>query len=134
MNYTIYIQEKRIASFFQDNMKEFVKRLGRYCKIQIVQMKKPQDVERQKLKAGRNFVVTEEESSVSSEEFASYIRNMEVHGISNCNFFIGCKPVREEYEYLSISRFTISPGLLGAILCEQIYRGYRILNGQPYHK
>lgn len=134
MNYSIYIQDKKIKSFFQDNIKEFTKRLSRYCKIQIIQIKKPQELERQKIKSGRNLVITEDKSIIGSEEFASQIQYMEIHGISNCNFFINCEPVDIDFDELSISQFTISPGLLGAILCEQIYRGYRILNGQPYHK
>lgn len=134
MNYTIYIQEKKMDSFLKDNMKEFAKRLSRYCKIQIVQLKKEQDIEKQKIRAGKNVKLVEQKSTVSSEEFALYIQNMELHGISNCNFFLQCSPNTLEYEEFAISQFAISPGLLGAILCEQIYRGYRIIHGQPYHK
>lgn len=121
-------------SFLKDNMKEFAKRLSRYCKIQIVQLKKEQDIEKQKIRAGKNVKIVEQKSTVSSEEFALYIQNMELHGISNCNFFLQCSPNTLEYEEFAISQFAISPGLLAAILCEQIYRGYRIIHGQPYHK
>ncbi|MDO4170693.1 MAG: 23S rRNA (pseudouridine(1915)-N(3))-methyltransferase RlmH [Lachnospiraceae bacterium] len=134
MNYTIYIQEKKIESFFMDNIKEFTKRLSRYCKIQLIQLKKPQEITKIKLKPGKHFVIVEDQESVSSEKFAGMIKQMELHGVSNCNFYINCRPEIDNIEQFSISAFTIDPGLIAAILCEQIYRGYRINLGQPYHK
>lgn len=117
-----------------DNIKEFTKRLSRYCKIQVVQLKKPQEMTKIKLKPGKHFVIEEGQESISSENFAEKIKQMELHGVSNCNFYIGCRPELDDIEPFSISAFTIESGLLAAILCEQIYRGYRINLGQPYHK
>ena len=58
MNYTIYIYEKKMAPFFMDNIKEFTKRLGRYCKIQIIPLKKEQDIEKIKQTGGIHCVLT----------------------------------------------------------------------------
>lgn len=134
MNYTVYICEKRIAPFMKDNMDEFLKRLSRYCKIQVVLLKKEQDKKKIKLVSGKHYVVTEGESKISSEGLAQTIKQLEVHGTANCNFYIHCAPEGIETEEFSISKLTMDAGITGAILCEQIYRAYRIIHGQPYHK
>lgn len=134
MNYTIYIQDKKIESFYMDNINEFTKRLSRYCKIQIIQIKKEKDFQKQKLKSGEHIVINEISKGMTSEAFAESIKNMEIHGISNCSFYINCRPEGVDVKEFTISKFQIDFGLLGAILCEQIYRGYRIIHGQPYHK
>jgi 23S rRNA (pseudouridine1915-N3)-methyltransferase len=117
-----------------DNISEFTKRLSRYCKIQIIQIKKEKDMQKQKIRAGEHIVLVENGEGMTSESFAESIQNMEIHGVSNCSFYINCMPDGIDTKEFTISKFQIAPGLLGAILCEQIYRGYRIIHGQPYHK
>ncbi|MEE1314002.1 MAG: 23S rRNA (pseudouridine(1915)-N(3))-methyltransferase RlmH [Lachnospiraceae bacterium] len=134
MNYTIYICEKKIEPFIMDNIKEFTKRLGRYCKIRIIHLKKEQEAVKMKQTNGEHYLVTNQEESVSSEVFANCIQSMEVHGIASCSFYINCNPQFDRMKQCSISKLTMAPGLTAAILCEQIYRGYRIIYGQPYHK
>lgn len=134
MNYIIYIQEKKIESFLMENIKEFTKRLSRYCKIQIIQLKKPQEISKIKWKQGKHFTIVEGKESISSESFARNIRQLELHGTANCHFYIHCRPDFDDIEEFSISAFHIDSGLLASILCEQIYRSYRINLGQPYHK
>lgn len=134
MNYTIFIYSKKLESFYKDNIAEFTKRLSRYCKIKIEVLKKEEDLKKKRLKADVHFILTEEKSRLSSENFATMIHEMEVHGISSCNFYIHCTPEALETKPLPISPLSMDEGLLAAILTEQIYRGYRILNGQPYHK
>ena len=134
MNYTIYIYEKKMAPFFMDNIKEYTKRLGRYCKIQIIPLKKEQDIEKIKQTGGIHCVLTEKGNTFPSEAFADWIHQLEVHGTSSCTFYIHCEPPFEWNEEGCISKLTMAPGLTAAILCEQIYRAYRIIHGQPYHK
>jgi 23S rRNA (pseudouridine1915-N3)-methyltransferase len=134
VNYTIYVCEKKIEPFFMDNIKEFTKRLGRYCKIQIIQLKKEQDASKIKKTNGEHYVISQEGESISSEDFAKWIQETEVHGVASCTFYIHCRPPFDEIKNGCISNLTMNPGLMAAILCEQIYRGYRIIHGQPYHK
>ena len=71
---------------------------------------------------------------------AEKIGQLGVNGISQIVFVIGgslglSKKVLERADYkLSFSRMTFPHQLMRVILLEQIYRSYRILNHQPYHK
>ena len=81
--------------------------------------------------AGKNY---------SSEEFAAWIEDCSVRGKSHICFVIGgslglhnsvCK--RADLA-LSFSKMTFPHQLMRVILCEQIYRAFRIIQHEPYHK
>jgi len=77
---------------------------------------------------------------LSSEKFAQKIDNLAVQGISHIVFVIGGslglgRNIREKSDFaLSFSEMTYPHQLMRVILLEQIYRSYRIINGEPYHK
>ena len=77
---------------------------------------------------------------LSSEEFAKKIETLGVQGQSSIAFVIGGsiglgKGVLKRSDYaLSFSKMTFPHQLMRVILLEQVYRGYRIMNGEPYHK
>ena len=77
---------------------------------------------------------------LSSEEFAKKIETLGVQGQSSIAFVIGGsiglgKDVLKRSDYaLSFSKMTFPHQLMRVILLEQVYRGYRIINGEPYHK
>ncbi len=77
---------------------------------------------------------------LSSEEFAKKIETLGVQGQSSIAFVIGGsiglgKEVLKRSDYaLSFSKMTFPHQLMRVILLEQVYRGYRIMNGEPYHK
>ena len=64
---------------------------------------------------------------------AKLINESSVQGISKFHFYIGDLG-SEEAKPFHVSSFTQSGSLAGTIILEQIYRAYRILNHQPYHK
>lgn len=78
--------------------------------------------------------------SLSSEEFAGEIGNLTSSGTSRLIFLIGgslgLHPdiIRQSDIHLSFSRMTFPHQLMRVILLEQIYRAFRILRGEPYHK
>ena len=145
--------------FFRDAIDEYSKRLSRYSKLNIIEVademtpdgasavwedqirekegvrilaKLPQDALIVTLEiAGRNY---------SSEEFAAWIEDCSVRGKSHICFVIGgslglhnsvCK--RADLA-LSFSKMTFPHQLMRVILCEQIYRAFRIIQHEPYHK
>ena len=77
---------------------------------------------------------------ISSEELSNYIRDLGVRGESNIAFVIGgslglSKDVLERSNYkLCFSKMTFPHQLFRVMLLEQIYRGFRIISGEPYHK
>ena len=75
-----------------------------------------------------------------SVEFSQKIEKLGVQGTSHIQFIIGgsrglhesiCK--RSDLA-VSFSKMTFPHQLMRVVLLEQIYRGYRIMNGEPYHK
>ena len=77
---------------------------------------------------------------LDSLEFSKKIENLGIQGKSHIIFVIGGsiglgQQVLSRSDYaLSFSKMTFPHQLMRVILLEQIYRGYRIMAGEPYHK
>ena len=145
--------------YLKDAVTEYSKRLSRYCKLEIIEAadeKTPdhasvavEDAIRAKegerlLKHIRDdmYVITLEIGGkmLTSEEFAEKIETLGVQGKSSIAFVIGGsiglgKEVLKRSDFaLSFSKMTFPHQLMRVVLQEQVYRGYRIVNGEPYHK
>ena len=79
-------------------------------------------------------------NQLSSEEFAQKIKEITMNGISELVFIIGSscgisKKVSERADFkLSMSKMTFLHQFARLILVEQIYRAFKILKGEKYHK
>jgi len=77
---------------------------------------------------------------ISSEEFSAYIQDLGVNGKSDVVFVIGgslglSQEVLNRANYkLCFSKMTFPHQLFRVMLLEQIYRGFRIMKNEPYHK
>ena len=145
--------------YLKDAVTEYSKRLSRYCKLEIIEAadeKTPdhasvavEDAIRAKegerlLKHIRDdmYVITLEIGGkmLTSEEFAEKIETLGVQGKSSIAFVIGGsiglgEEVLKRSDFaLSFSKMTFPHQLMRVVLLEQVYRGYRIMNGAPYHK
>lgn len=145
--------------YLRDAIAEYSKRLSRYCKLEIIEVadeKTPdqageaqEDAIRAKegeriLKYIKDdmYVITLEINGkmLTSEEFADKIERLGLQGKSSIAFVIGGsiglgKEVLKRSDFaLSFSKMTFPHQLMRVVLLEQVYRGYRIINGEPYHK
>ncbi len=159
MNITIYCVGKIKESYFKDAISEYTKRLGRYCKLSIVEVadeKTPDGasaaLEAQiKEKEGESLLAKIKENAnvialaidgkkMDSPGLASHIQKLTTYGKSDIAFVIGgslglSKQVLSRAdEKLSFSDFTFPHQLMRVILLEQIYRACRIMAKEPYHK
>ena len=159
MKITVIAVGKIKEKYLKDALAEYSKRLSRYCKLEIIEVadeKTPdqaseaaEDLIRAKegeriLKHIRDdmFVITLEIGGkmLTSEEFADKIETLGVQGKSSIAFVIGGsiglgKEVLKRSDFaLSFSKMTFPHQLMRVVLLEQVYRGYRIMNGAPYHK
>lgn len=159
MKISIITVGKIKEKFLKDAIAEYSKRLGKYCKLEIVEVadeKTPdnasevvEDLIRAKegeriLKQVKedSFVITLEINGkqLTSEELAHKIDSLGIQGQSHLTFIIGGsiglgKDVLARSNYaLSFSKMTFPHQLMRVILLEQIYRSYRIIHGEPYHK
>ena len=145
--------------FFTDAILEYSKRLSKYCNLEIVEVadeKTPDNAslheeELIKDKEGdrilknigdRDYVIALaiEGKQLSSPEMANMVEKLSVDGISSIAFVIGgslglSSKVLSRADYkLSFSRMTFPHQLMRVILLEQIYRSFRIIKNEPYHK
>ncbi|MDR1774699.1 MAG: 23S rRNA (pseudouridine(1915)-N(3))-methyltransferase RlmH [Clostridioides sp.] len=159
MNIQIICIGKIKEKYIKLGIDEFLKRLSKYAKVDIVELddeKAPENLSEKarnqvKQKEGNkilnkikqnSFVIglAIEGKSLSSEELAEYISDLNVKGKSSISFVIGgslglSDEVLSACDYkLSFSKMTFPHQLMRLILLEQIYRTFRINNGEPYHK
>lgn len=159
MKITILSVGKIKERFYREAVGEFAKRLSRYCKLEIIEVpdeKTPDGAseakERQILeKEGARLekylrddawvcALAVNGKKLDSVSFSNKIEQLGISGVSHIQFLIGgslglSESVlgRADYE-LSFSDMTFPHQLMRVILLEQIYRGYRIMMKQPYHK
>lgn len=159
MKITLITVGKLKEKFFRDAVDEYAKRLNRYCRLEIREAadektpEKASEVQREQIlqKEGERilklipedaFAVTLEIEGrrLSSEAFAEEIGRLAVGGTSHIVFVIGGSLglhniIKERSDLaVSFSDMTFPHQLMRVILLEQIYRAYRIINGEPYHK
>ena len=133
MQHHIIICQKKIAGPYKETMQEFIKRLSRYGKTEILTIKRPDQAGKYRKQTGIHYRITPGFDSMSSENFARKLQELEIHGQSHVYYYIGCGEAEESEEF-HLSSFEMDPGLSAALLTEQIYRAYRIIKGEPYHK
>ena len=159
MNITIICVGKIKEKYLKSAIDEYTKRLSRYCKLNIVELgdeKTPDNASEKEeliikekegeaiLKSIKDnmFVIALElkGNMLSSEDLSNYIRDLGIKGESNIAFIIGgslglSKAVLERSNYmLCFSKMTFTHQLFRVMLLEQVYRGFRIISGEPYHK
>ena len=132
MNFKIYVIGNKIDKFFVDAIKEYEKRLGRYCKIELLQLKSEELLLKKLSDKSYKILVSIDKKSISSEELASKISSLGLSGTSDISIIIGADIAHDDT--LTISPMSMDLGLTTTIVFEQIYRSYRIINNQAYHK
>ncbi|MBQ4522856.1 MAG: 23S rRNA (pseudouridine(1915)-N(3))-methyltransferase RlmH [Lachnospiraceae bacterium] len=133
MNISLIILSKKPEKYYIQAIEEYMKRLSRYANAGYTFIKKEAEFEKCLKKQSYVFAVKTGTSTTSSTDFADTIQELSLHGTSDISFVIGLEP--EHYnDTLFLSCQELSPSLTGVALSEQIYRAYRILNNEPYHK
>ena len=159
MKITLITVGKIKEKYLKDAIAEYSKRLSRYCKLEIIEVadeKTPDNASETvgdgiRDKEGERilkyikedaYVITLEIAGkmLTSEEMAEKIEKLGVQRTSHIIFIIGGsiglgKEILKRSDYaLSFSKMTFPHQLMRVILLEQIYRSYRIINHEPYHK
>lgn len=159
MNIDIICVGKIKEGFFREALAEYAKRLSKYCKLSIIEVADEQTPEGCSDKEATLILQKEGErilgkispdayviataiegKSLSSEQFAELIEDKAIRGVSRLDFIIGgslglADEVKKRADMLlSFSAATFPHQLMRVILTEQIYRAFRIIRGEPYHK
>lgn len=132
-------------SFYREAVFEYLKRMGKYHKVLIEEVNDSNIKEEEELILkkidSRDYVVLLDISGkmLDSVEFASFVDKTFIsHSV--ITFVIGgsdgvTDKIRERADYrLSFSKLTFPHQLFRVVLLEQIYRGFKIINNESYHK
>ena len=158
MNIKVYAIGK-IKDFYKAGVDEYLKRISGYSKIEVIELKdesisdKPSDLEIKKaidnegkrvlsLLKNNEFLIGLDlnKKEMDSIEFSKFLmEKLESNG-SNISFVIGGSyGLSDELKKrvntsISISKFTLPHQLARLVLVEQIFRAFKIINNETYHK
>jgi 23S rRNA (pseudouridine1915-N3)-methyltransferase len=137
-------------SFYREAINEYLKRLSKYTKIEIVELNdfnydKEKTIKEEsrliinKLDNGYNILLDINGESLDSISFSSKLNDLLIDN-HNINFIIGgsygvSDELKNMVNYrLSFSKMTFPHQLFRVVLIEQIYRAFKIINNEEYHK
>lgn len=133
-------------NYMKDLIEDYTKRINKYHKLEIVELKdsdkKNESIEIKKHINKNDYIISMciNGKMLSTIELKNKIENLMTNGESNITFIIGGSEGLEESivnlsnDKISFSPLTFPHGLFRGILLEQIYRVFKIINGETYHK
>jgi rRNA large subunit m3Psi methyltransferase RlmH len=159
VNITVIAVGKIKEKYLKDGLAEYSKRLGRYCKLDIIEVPDEKAPENMSAKEMRTVKIKEGESlerhlkdgaykialcidgtMMASEELSNKISSLGTGGVSSIDFIIGgslglSDDIVKKCDFkLSFSKMTFPHQLMRLILLEQIYRSFKIISNETYHK
>ncbi|AKP80223.1 MULTISPECIES: 23S rRNA (pseudouridine(1915)-N(3))-methyltransferase RlmH [Priestia] len=159
MNISIITIGKLKEKYLKQGIEEYLKRLSSYAKVEIIELadeKAPEnlsesEMEQVKQKEGERILAKISDDThvialaingkqKSSEELAKEIDSLATYGKSKVAFVIGgslglsSEVMKRSNAALSFSKMTFPHQLMRLVLVEQIYRAFRIIRNEPYHK
>lgn len=159
MDITIISVGKLNENYLKQGIAEYLKRLTPYAKVKMIELAdepagnqlSAKEIEKVKEIEGRRIIekipnraaviaLDLKGKELTSEEFAKYIDETTTYGQSHLVYIIGgslglsAEVLKKAQLKLSFGKFTYPHQLMRLILTEQIYRAFKILNNEPYHK
>lgn len=134
-------------NYLVNAVNDYFERVNKYHKLSIIELKDSENIideEKELLKTIQNdksykILLDIKGEEVSSTQFSTLINDKLTH-FSSITFIIGSSNgVSENIKHLmnqkiSFGKITMPHGLFRAVLLEQIYRSFKILNNESYHK
>lgn len=159
LHITIICVGKIKEKYFKDAISEYSKRLSGYCKLDIKELPDEATPDKASVAIEEKIKQTEAErilachqsnaymilldiggKMLDSVELSSKLEELPILGYSDIEFVIGgslgvSDLVRNQAKFrLSFSKMTFPHQLMRVVLLEQIYRGFKIMKKEPYHK
>jgi len=145
--------------YWTEAVSEYSKRLGRYCDLEILQLKESRLADKASRADEQNVIYEEGQTilknikegsyvitleirgkELSSEGLAEKVQQLQLEGKSDITFVIGgslglSPEVSKRADFkLSFSKMTFPHQMMRVILLEQIYRAFKIIKNETYHK
>lgn len=133
-------------NYLKELINDYSKRINKYHKLEIIELKDSNMTKEKeeilKFIKPNDYIIslTIEGKKLSTIEFANKIETLMNNSLSNITFIIGGsdgldKEIKNiSKEQISFSNLTFPHGLFRGILLEQIYRAFKIINNETYHK
>lgn len=145
MGITLIVVGKLKERFWKEAVAEYSKRLGAYAKLRIVEIADKgieyESGEIVRVAGDAHLVLLAIEGEQrSSEGIARRLEQLMTHGTSDIALCIGGsdgvgQAVRDRAdETLSLGKITLPHNLARVVVLEQLYRAFKIMRGEPYHK
>ena len=133
-------------TYLKELINDYCKRINKYHKIDIIEVKDNEDISKETSEILKcfnnkhfNIALTIDGNIYNSINFSKHINNL-FNNYSNITFIIGGSNgldrsiIDKCNEKISFSSFTFPHGLFRGILLEQIYRAFKIIGNESYHK
>ena len=155
MNIKLIVVGKTVKSYFNEAEQEYLKRLKRYLKVNYIiipelknaksmsskQIKEKEGIliEKQLNPTDQVMIMDEKGKQKTSVEMATFLQQKMNQGTKELCFIIGgaygfSEEIYRKYPTkFSLSKMTFSHQMIRTFLLEQIYRGFSIINNEPYH-
>jgi len=159
VNIKVVCVGKLKEKYHKDEVEEYLKRLSRFSKTNIIEVDEEKCKENASQKDEENVLIKEGQrllsqikddeyvflmdlhgKEISSEDFASRMNQIQTQGYSTITFVIGgsyglSDEVRRRSNFaLKLSPMTFTHQMTRIIILEQVYRSFKINNNQTYHK
>lgn len=131
--------------YLTDLVNDYKKRINKYHKLQIIEIPSSNLIEEKnkiisQIKKEYVIILDREGNKLDSKKLALKINDLFTSGKSNIIFIIGSseglhEAIKQRSDYnISFSDFTIPHGLFRGVFLEQLYRSFKIINNETYHK
>ncbi len=141
MNISLLAVGRLKEDYFKQAQAEYLKRLRPYCNLKVVEQKTDKALLAAIPERAQVYALDERGDQLSSKEFSDIFGQQEQFGGGAPIIFAVGGPdghddaLRKRADrLLAFGRATMAHRLIRLVLLEQIYRGYRILRGEPYHR
>jgi 23S rRNA (pseudouridine1915-N3)-methyltransferase len=143
---------KTQEAWVKTGIEEYAGRVRRYAPLEILEAREEKGAQAAVMrerecerlakllpKGGKLVVLDERGEGMSSTEFAAFLSKTRDQGTSDLAFAIGgafgfTDGFRSQaFKAIALSRMTLTHQMVRVFLLEQIYRGFSIMNGEPYH-
>jgi 23S rRNA (pseudouridine1915-N3)-methyltransferase len=131
----IIVAVGRLRPPFADDVQHYQKLLARHARLELVEVREEQQVSRRLPERSFISLLHREGQQFDSLQFSRFLEDRRQSGRDLC-FVIGGPfglDLAEVEHRLSLGQMTLPHQLARVVLLEQIYRGHKILSGEPYH-
>lgn len=124
----------RLRPPYQDDIAHYQKLLAGHAKVEVVEVREDEQLAKRIPDRSYTVLLGRDGRELDSLEFSRFLEDRRQRGLDVCFVIGGPRGIDvSRDETLSLGRMTLPHQLARVVLLEQLYRGHKILAGEPYH-